>query len=134
AKPVICRPLSYQGRAFHSDETDLALQFPSPPGLREDETEMEDRLHGACEAWCPKWPARGLAANESVCALISMVVRSTARSIQRPDTLMQDRKATDRRRPLATHGRTIQLGQSSPLREVEPFADIRLNSDEIFVR
>jgi hypothetical protein len=54
---------------------------------------MEDRSHGACETWCPKWPARGLAANENVCALISMVVWSTARSIRRPDTLMQDRKA-----------------------------------------
>src|SRR5215470_10186564 len=29
---------------------------------------------------------RGLAANESVCALISTIVRRTARSIQRPDT------------------------------------------------
>jgi hypothetical protein len=35
-----------------------------------------------------------------------MVARST-RSNQRPDTLMQDRKPTARRKPLATHGPTI---------------------------
>jgi hypothetical protein len=28
-------------------------------------------------------------------------------AVQRPDTLMQDRKPTDRRKCLATHGRTI---------------------------
>lgn len=41
------------------------------------------------------------------CALISMVAWSTTRSNQRPDRLMQDRKPTDRRKPLATRGRTI---------------------------
>jgi NAD(P)-dependent dehydrogenase (short-subunit alcohol dehydrogenase family) len=50
---------------------------------------------------------RGLSANENVRALISIVARSTKRSNQRPDTLMQDRQPTDRRKPLATHGRTI---------------------------
>src|SRR5262249_61451909 len=40
----------------------------------------------------PNGPLEGLTANENVCALISMVARSTARSNQRPDTLMQDRK------------------------------------------
>ena len=39
---------------------------------------MEDRSSRRMRTWCPKWPARGLAANENVCALISMVVRSTA--------------------------------------------------------
>ena len=39
-----------------------------------------------------------------------MMARSTARSNQRPDTLMQDRKPTDRRNSLATHGRTIHCG------------------------
>ena len=39
-----------------------------------------------------------------------MMARSTARSNQRPDTLMQDRKPTDRRKSLATHGRTIHCG------------------------
>ena len=34
---------------------------------------------------------RGLSANEIARALISMVARSTTRSNQRPDTLMQDR-------------------------------------------
>ena len=54
---------------------------PSPVGgrrgLREDETRWRIGLHGACEAWRPKWPARGLTANENVCALMSMVARST---------------------------------------------------------
>jgi hypothetical protein len=35
-----------------------------------------------------------------------MMARST-RSKQRPDTLMQDRYLPDRRKPLATRGRTI---------------------------
>src|SRR5262249_52858107 len=34
-----------------------------------------------------------LSAKENICALISMVARSTARSNQRPDTLMQDHAA-----------------------------------------
>src|SRR4030081_3327698 len=48
-------------------------------------------LPGACEHWCPEWPVRGLSANQLDCALISMMARSTTRSNQRPDTLMQDR-------------------------------------------
>jgi hypothetical protein len=36
-----------------------------------------------------------------------MMARSTTRSNQRPDTLMQDRISQDRRKPLAPHGRTI---------------------------
>jgi hypothetical protein len=39
-----------------------------------------------------------------------MVARSKS-SNQRPDTLMQDRKPTARRKPLATRGRTIHSGQ-----------------------
>src|SRR6202022_3348056 len=45
----------------------------------------------ACEHRGPKWPVRGLSANQLACALISMMARSTTRSNQRPDTLMQDR-------------------------------------------
>src|SRR5215813_4070182 len=78
---------------------------------------MEDRSSRRMRTWRPKWPARGLTANENVCALISMVARSTARSNQRPDTLMQDRKLTARRKPLATHGRTIHWVALSPSRE-----------------
>src|SRR3981189_1346908 len=48
-------------------------------------------LPGACEHWWPEWPVRGLSANQLECALISMMARSTTRSNQRPDTLMQDR-------------------------------------------
>src|SRR5262245_60127820 len=36
-----------------------------------------------------------------------MIARGTTRSNQRPDTLMQDRKADRSMKPLATHGRTI---------------------------
>src|SRR5437879_1823375 len=39
----------------------------------------------------PNGPVRGLSANQLECALISMMARSTTRSNQRPDTLMQDR-------------------------------------------
>jgi hypothetical protein len=35
-------------------------------------------------------------------------------SNQRPDTLMQDRSPPARRKSLATHGRTIHVGQSRP--------------------
>jgi DNA invertase Pin-like site-specific DNA recombinase len=38
-----------------------------------------------------RWFPRGLSANEIACALISMMARSTMRSKQRPDTLIQDR-------------------------------------------
>jgi hypothetical protein len=50
-------------------------------------------LPGACEHWWPEWPTRGLSGNETARALISMMARSTTRSNQRPDTLMQDRIA-----------------------------------------
>ena len=50
-----------------------------------------------------------------------MMARSTNRSNQRPDTLMQDRKANrSMKKPLATHGRTIHSGQS---RQIERVAD-----------
>ena len=81
-------------------------------GLREDETRWRIGLPGAREHWLPKWPIRGLSGNEIACALISMMARSKPRSNQRPDTLMQDRNQTARRKPLATHGRTIHSGQS----------------------
>src|SRR6516162_6515093 len=41
----------------------------------------------------PNGPNRGLSGNENASALISMMARSTTRSNQRPDTLMQDRNA-----------------------------------------
>jgi hypothetical protein len=41
-----------------------------------------------------------------------MMARSTTRSNQRPDTLMQDRLSPARQNPLATHGRTIHVGQN----------------------
>src|SRR5260370_31704552 len=43
-----------------------------------------------------------------------MVARSTTRSNQRPDTLMQDRSPPPRRKPLATHGRTIHRVKPGP--------------------
>src|SRR5262245_29391591 len=59
----------------------------------------------------PNGPVRGLSANEIARALISIMAGSMTTSNQRPDTLMQDRKPTSRSKPLATHGRTIHLGQ-----------------------
>ncbi len=50
-----------------------------------------------------------------------MMARSTTRSNQRPDTLMQDRSPPARQNPLATHGRTIHLGQT---RKYSPGADV----------
>jgi hypothetical protein len=54
---------------------------------------------------------RQRSANQIACALISMMARST-RSNQKPDTLMQDRYLPDRRKPLATGGRTIHWVKS----------------------
>jgi hypothetical protein len=53
-----------------------------------------------------------MSANEIARALVSMMARSTKRSNQRPNTLMQDRLPPNRRRPLATHGRTIHRVKS----------------------
>ena len=53
----------------------------------------------------------GLSANQNAGALISMMARSKC-SNQRPDTLMHDRLPPDRRKPLATRGRTIHSGQT----------------------
>ncbi|WP_166298555.1 hypothetical protein [Bradyrhizobium sp. 2S1] len=53
--------------------------------------------------------AKAAHANENVRALISMMARSTTRSDQRPDTLMQDRSSPARPSLLATRGRTELL-------------------------
>jgi hypothetical protein len=60
-----------------------------------------------------------------------MMARSTTRSNQRPDTLMQDHSPPDRQNPLATHGRTIHWvnrcgaigAQCQPLSVVAPTGD-----------
>ena len=60
-----------------------------------------------------------------------MMARSTTRSNQRPDTLMQDRSPPARQNPLATHGRTIHWvkrcvadqGRRSYLSVVGPIGD-----------
>src|SRR6266404_6604829 len=44
-----------------------------------------------------------------------MMARSPTSSNQRPDTLMQDRSPPTRRKPLATHGRTIHRVKSRPM-------------------
>ena len=53
-----------------------------------------------------------------------MMARSTTRSNQRPDTLMQDRSPPTRRRSLATHGRTIHSGHvwTAPWQELSDVA------------
>src|SRR5215831_18925226 len=68
---------------------------------------MEDRSSRRLRTLVTHWPVRGLSGNENARALISMMARSTNRSNQRPDTLMQDRKAARSTKPLATRGRTI---------------------------
>jgi hypothetical protein len=66
----------------------------------------------------PNGPGRGLSANQIVCALISMMARST-RSKQRPDTLMQDRylpgstKASCNARPVHTLGQSRRFAMSA---------------------
>src|SRR5215471_12838663 len=73
---------------------------------------MEDRSSRRMRTLVTQMAHRGLSAKKNACALISMMARSTNRSNQRPDTLMQDRKPTDRRNPLATHGRTTHWVES----------------------
>jgi len=55
----------------------------------------------------PNSPLEAWQLMRNVCALISMVARSTVRSNQRPDILCMTKKPTDRRKSRATHGRTI---------------------------
>jgi hypothetical protein len=58
---------------------------------------MEDRSSRHVQTLVTRMAHRGLSANEIACALISMVARSTKRSNQRPDTLMQDRQPPNRK-------------------------------------
>ena len=51
---------------------------------------MEDRSSRRLRTLVTLMAHRGLSANENASALISMMARSTTRSNQRPDTLMQD--------------------------------------------
>jgi hypothetical protein len=55
----------------------------------------------------PNNPLEAWQLMRNVCALISMVARITARSNQRPDALMHDRKTDRSTRSLAKHGCTI---------------------------
>jgi hypothetical protein len=57
---------------------------------------MEDRSFRRLRTLVTRMAHRGLSGNENASALISMMARSTTRSNQRPDTLMQDRKPPDR--------------------------------------
>jgi hypothetical protein len=75
---------------------------------------MEDRSSRRMRNLVTLMAARGLSANENVCALISMVARSTARSNQRPDTLMQDQKPTARPSLLQRTAAPYILDQSGP--------------------
>ncbi|MEH2470088.1 hypothetical protein V1281_000663 [Nitrobacteraceae bacterium AZCC 2161] len=52
---------------------------------------MEDRSSERMRTLVTRMARRGLSVNEVPRALISMMARSTTRSNQRPDTLMQDR-------------------------------------------
>jgi hypothetical protein len=52
---------------------------------------MEDRSSRRMRTLVTQMAGRGLSANEIARALISMMVRGSTRSNQRPDTLMQDR-------------------------------------------
>ena len=81
---------------------------------------MEDRSFRRVRTLVTRLAVRGLSANQIACELISMTARSTKRSNQRPDTLMQDRKADTSMKSLATHGRTIHVGHFSTLQGVEP--------------
>src|SRR6266536_850105 len=82
----------------------------------------------------PNGPIRGLSANELARALISMMARSTTRSNQRPDTLMQDRTSARSAKPLATHGRTIHWVTTGKvliqhkISALPPKADVRSGS------
>jgi hypothetical protein len=68
-------------------------------------------MGGATYRWIKsKMPRLTLTSVRIHGALISMMARSSNRSNQRPDTLMQDCIPPDRRTPLATHGRTIHQG------------------------
>src|SRR5262245_61533760 len=58
---------------------------------------MEDRSSRRMRTLVTRMVHRDLSAKKNAGALISMMARSTNRSNQRPDTLMQDRKPPDRR-------------------------------------
>src|SRR5258708_35428489 len=58
-----------------------------------------------------------------------MRARSTTRSNQRPDTLMQDRSPPDRQNPLATHGRTIHWVRLRRTLYEHMFSALLSNSD-----
>jgi hypothetical protein len=74
---------------------------------------MEDRSSRRMRTLVTQMVHRDLSAKKNAGALISMMARSSNRSNQRPDTLMQDRKAARSTKPLATHGRTIHSVKTS---------------------
>ena len=60
---------------------------------------MEDRSYRRMRTLVTKWPIRGRSGNKTARALISMMARSTTRSNQKPDTLMQDRTSARSTKP-----------------------------------
>ena len=92
---------------------------------------MEDRSSRRMRTLVTRMAHGGLSAKKNAGALISMMARSTNRSNQRPDTLMQDRKPTDRRNPLATHGRTIHWVKRGHAEQVDAAAGSPQKADPL---
>src|SRR5262249_59641913 len=109
-------------------ETAWEPAIVSPPRSAREREEMENWSSRRIRELTPEIALRGMAANKSGCARISMMVRSTS-SKARPDTLVQDRTPGS---PfsLATHGGSIHFGESGhgsvmPLgRLMTPICDI----------
>ena len=72
---------------------------------------MEDRSSRRMRTLVTRMVHRDLTANETACALTSMMARSN-RSKQRPDTLMQDRNA-DRSTKFSCDARPDQCSEAS---------------------
>ena len=85
-------------------------------GLREDENEMEDRSSRRMRTLVTRMVHRDLSAKKNACALISMMARSSNRSNQRPDTLMQDRNADKSTKPSCDARPDHTSGQSETFR------------------
>src|SRR5215467_1372925 len=83
-------------------------------GLREDETKWRSVFPAHANTGDPNDPIRGLSANQIDCALISMMVGSHDELQSETGYIDARPRLPDRRKPLATHGRTIHVGQNRP--------------------
>ena len=100
-----------------------------PPRSARGQDEMEDRSSRRMRTLVTQMVHRDLSAKKNACALISMMARSSNRSNQRPDTLMQDRNADRSTKPSCDARPDHTFGSFASIGSVSAISGCPLTAD-----